>query len=90
LEWKIVVSTFTLIFLAELGDKTQLALFSHAAKTRNPLSVLLGGGGALLVSTVLAVALGGVMGRFVPASAMRWVAGSVFIGFGVLILLGRL
>lgn len=89
LDWKVIGSTFTLIFLAELGDKTQLALFSHAAKTQQPVSVLIGGGAALLLTTALAVVIGGAVGRFVPEQVMRWVAGLLFVGFGVLILLGK-
>ena len=89
MDWKVIASTFTLIFLAELGDKTQLALFSFAAKTQRPVSVLLGGGAALLLTTALAVVIGGAIGRFVPEHVMRWVAGLLFVGFGVLILLGK-
>ena len=89
MEWKVILSTFTLIFLAELGDKTQLALFSYAAETRRPLSVLIGGGAALVLTTLLAVAIGGTIGRYVPESVMRWVSGALFIGFGILILWGK-
>ena len=89
MEWKVVLSSFTLMFLAEMGDKTQLALFSFAAKTKQPLAVLLGGAAALLLTTALAVAFGGLIGRFVPDSVMRWIAGLLFIGFGLLILLGK-
>lgn len=80
-----VAAAFGLIFLAELGDKTQLAVLAMAAD-RKPLSVFLGAGLALLVSTSIAVALGALAKGFLPGGALRWVryaAGALFIGFGV-------
>lgn len=59
MDLKIMLTTFSMIFLAELGDKTQLAILSFAIKTKSPFSVLLGAGGALLLATVLAIAFGG-------------------------------
>jgi len=79
-----VAAAFGLIFLAELGDKTQLAVLAMAAD-RSPLSVLLGAGLALLVSTSIAVALGALAKGYLPEGALRWVryaAGALFIGFG--------
>lgn len=83
--WEVVVATFWAIFLAELGDKTQLAIFTLAA-SKHPWSVFLGAGVALLLSTALAVALGFVLHRYLPEGAMRGVhyaAGGLFIVLGV-------
>jgi len=89
MDWKIVGSTFAMIFLAELGDKTQLAIFSFAAGSRSPLAVMLGAGGALLLTTLLAVLVGSTVGRLVPADVMRYVAGGLFILFGALMIGGH-
>jgi putative Ca2+/H+ antiporter (TMEM165/GDT1 family) len=78
-----------MIFLAELGDKTQLAIFSFAAGSRSPGEVMVGAGGALLLTTLLAVLIGSTVIRFVPTEVIRYVAGSLFIVFGVLMLAGR-
>ena len=47
MDWRALVTTFGLIFLAEMGDKTQLAAISLVGKTRAPWSVLLGASAAL-------------------------------------------
>jgi putative Ca2+/H+ antiporter (TMEM165/GDT1 family) len=88
-EWKIVLSSFLLVFLAEIGDKTQLAIVGLAVREKNPLAVLLGAVGALVITTVVAVALGEAIAKLVPLHYIRRVAGSVFVLFGVLILLGK-
>ena len=77
--------TFGLIFLAELGDKTQLAVFGLASRSGSPWGVFLGAAGALILSTVLAVALGCLLPRFLPESAtriMHYIAGALFIVVG--------
>lgn len=79
------LTSFGLVFLAELGDKTQLAVFALASRTRAPWAVFVGAGAALLVSTALAVALGSLLSRILPASATRvlhYVAGSLLVLVG--------
>jgi len=83
---KLIVSTFVMIFLAELGDKTQISTFALATNSRSMLSVFLGASGALVLTTLIAVVLGGVIGRFVPEKLIKIVSAAVFIGFGVLTL----
>ena len=53
MDWKTILSTFGLIFLAELGDKTQLACIGMACRTRSPLAVFLGAVGALAAVTLI-------------------------------------
>jgi putative Ca2+/H+ antiporter (TMEM165/GDT1 family) len=72
-----------MIFLAELGDKTQLSTFAFASQSKSPLSVFLGASLALVLSSLLGVALGGLIGRFVPERIMKVLAAAVFLGFGV-------
>jgi putative Ca2+/H+ antiporter (TMEM165/GDT1 family) len=83
---KLIISSFVMIFLAELGDKTQISTFALAADTRSMLSVFLGASSALVLTSLLAVVLGGVIGRFVPDKLIKIVSAAVFIGFGVLTL----
>ncbi len=83
---KLIVSTFVMIFLAELGDKTQISTFALAADSRSMLSVFLGASGALVLTSLIAVVLGGVIGRFVPDKLIKIVSAAVFIAFGVLTL----
>jgi len=83
---KLIVSTFVMIFLAELGDKTQISTFALASNSRSMLSVFLGASGALVLTSLIAVVLGGVIGRFVPEKLIKIVSAAVFIGFGALTL----
>jgi putative Ca2+/H+ antiporter (TMEM165/GDT1 family) len=87
---KLIASTFVMIFLAELGDKTQISTFAMAANARSMLSVFIGAAGALVLTTIIAVVLGGVIGRFVPEKIIKFVSAGVFIGFGILTLIEAL
>ena len=85
---KLMVSTFALIFLAELGDKTQLAALASSAGSRHPWSVYVGASAALLLSTLIAVALGNTFNRFAAdyQHIVRGVAGALFIVMGILLI----
>jgi putative Ca2+/H+ antiporter (TMEM165/GDT1 family) len=86
---KLFLSTFGLVFLAELGDKTQLATLSLAASGRSRLAVFLGAAGALVLTSGIAVLVGEAVARVVPAIWIHRVAGAGFIVMGVLFLLGK-
>ena len=84
--WKIVVTTFAAVFLAEFGDKTQIAILSLTDRFNAPIAVLIGAGSALLLSTALAVGAGWFLLRTVPESGFKivhYVAGVLFIGIGI-------
>ncbi len=80
---QVFFSAFAMIFLAELGDKTQISTFAFASGTKSPLSVFLGAALALVCTTFLGVVLGGVLGKFVPEKVLKFAAAAVFLGFGV-------
>lgn len=80
---KLMLTTFGLVFLAELGDKTQLAAFCLSANCDSKLSVFLGSASALVVSSLLAVLLGGIIGRFVSPQYIKIGAGLFFILVGL-------
>jgi len=83
---KVVLSSFAMIFLAELGDKTQLAVFSLSIESRWPWAVLVGAGAALVLSSALAVLLAVVVSKSIPdawARAVRFGAGGLFILVGL-------
>ena len=81
--WQIFISTFLMIFLAELGDKTQLAIFAFASKEKSSLSVFLGASLALVLTSLTAVLLGGVLGKVIPGRVIKIIAGLLFVGFGL-------
>ena len=90
MDFKAMASVFAVVFLAELGDKTQLAILGLAADSKALGSVFLGAAAAMLLATVLAVALGGALATYVPAKAVHMFAGGAFVLIGVLMLLGKL
>jgi len=86
MDWKTLFSTFGAIFVAELGDKTQLATLSLAAGARTKWSVFAGSALALVATSAIAVLAGTAVTRVVPAHWLRRIAGGVFIVLGVLYL----
>lgn len=76
-----------MIFLAELGDKTQLATFAFATENKTRFSVFLGAAGALICSSLLAVLFGAAISRLIPPFYMKIGAGVLFIVLGIWMLL---
>lgn len=83
MEFKVFFTTFAMIFLAELGDKTQLATLSFAAESKSMVAVFLGSATALVLSSLLAVLVGTGINRVVPANYIKTGAGVLFILLGV-------
>lgn len=80
---------FGTIFLAELGDKTQLAVVSLSAKTNSPFFVFLGASIALSLLSFLGAYLGGFLIRFIPRDIIEKIAGLLFIFIGIFMILKR-
>ncbi|MEA3165307.1 MAG: Ca2+/H+ antiporter, family [Thermoplasmata archaeon] len=76
-------SAFAVVFLAELGDKSQFLLVAQAAR-RPPVRVLLEALVAFALLTVLAVTAGALVARFVPEFWLAVLSGLLFLVFGVL------
>ena len=89
MDWRTFASTFVAIFLAELGDKTQLSTLSLAAGTRSRLAVFAGSALALACTSGIAVLVGEGLARVVPLIWLRRAAGTLFIVLGVWYLLTR-
>ncbi len=89
MDWKIFFATFGTIFLAELGDKTQLAGLSLAAKSQSWLSVFTASVCAFALVTLMTVLLGNVLGKFLKPELVRYAGASLFIIVGVLMFLGK-
>jgi len=82
-DFKVFFTTFAMIFLAELGDKTQLATLSFAADSKSRIAVFLGSAVALVLSSLLAVLVGTGLNRVMPANYIKTGAGVLFILLGV-------
>jgi putative Ca2+/H+ antiporter (TMEM165/GDT1 family) len=81
-----VINSFLLIFISEMGDKTQLLALVLAARFRKPLPVMMG----ILVATVLNHTLasyaGALVTNYLSAHTLKWTLAATFIGFGLWIL----
>jgi Ca2+/H+ antiporter, TMEM165/GDT1 family len=84
---KVLLTTFATIFLAELGDKTQLATFAFAAESKTKLAVFIGSAGALIVTSLLAVVFGSAISRVIPPNTIKMGAGGLFVVLGMWMLL---
>ena len=83
MDFKVIGSVFTMIFLAELGDKTQLATFACAAYERSKISVFIGSSLALILASLMATVLGAYLAQHLPQSYISKGAGALFIVIGV-------
>jgi putative Ca2+/H+ antiporter (TMEM165/GDT1 family) len=81
---KIFFTVFATVFLAELGDKTQLATLLFASeKEHSKLAVFLAAASALIVTTAIAVLLGDALGKHINTKYLHWLAGVGFIIIGI-------
>lgn len=81
------LATLGLSFLAELGDKTMLAVIALSGALAAPVSVFAGASLALLTIAIVSVVLGRVLKRYITARWLRIVSAALFIGAGVLAIL---
>jgi len=86
LNYKIMLASFALVFLAELGDKTQLTALAFSASSRSPFSVFIGTALALVCTTALAVFLGNVLSNHLPEKIIVIGSAVGFILVGVVLL----
>ena len=85
MSWRIFAATFWLVFLAELGDKTQIAVMLQSAVHGRGV-VFWGASLALVLSTLLGVCLGGLISKMVSERIIHGVGGGLFLVFGVMML----
>ncbi len=84
MDWKILSTVFTSVFIAELGDKTQLATMLFASdKDTSKLTVFLGASLALVVTSALGVVAGSLLSQYVSEKFLHYLAGIGFIAIGV-------
>jgi putative Ca2+/H+ antiporter (TMEM165/GDT1 family) len=88
MDWKLFASTFAAIFLAEMGDKTQLATLSLAAGGSRWV-VFAASATALVATSAVAVLAGEAVSRIVPPVWIRRAAGALFLVLGILFLLAK-
>lgn len=89
MDWRVMLTTFGIIFLAEMGDKTQIAAMTMAAEKKRPWAVFLGASLALAAVSAIGVIVGSALGNYLPLEWIKRAAGFGFIVIGVLVLIGK-
>ena len=79
----LLLSTFVTVFLAEMGDKTQLTTITLSSSTNKPLAVFIGSSIALIFATLLGALAGGSIASLIPAFLLKLVSGIVFLIIGL-------
>jgi putative Ca2+/H+ antiporter (TMEM165/GDT1 family) len=81
---KVLLTVFIAVFIAELGDKTQLATLLFAAdKDVSKWTVFLGASSALIVAAGIAVLAGGAISQYISERYLHYIAGIGFVGIGI-------
>ena len=83
----LLLSTFVTVFIAELGDKTQLATLTISGTSNKPLAVFLGSSSALVFASLLGALAGGSISTFVPEYILKSIASITFFIIGVKLLI---
>ena len=84
MDFKILSTVFAAVFIAELGDKTQLATMLFASdKDTSKSTVFLGAAAALVVTSALGVVAGSLLSEYISEKVLHYVAGIGFIAIGV-------
>lgn len=82
MDWKLVATTFAAVFVAELGDKTQLATLSFASSGSSRWAVFLGSAAALVATSAIAVVAGEALTRVISPLLLKRLAGVAFVVIG--------
>ena len=81
---KLLLTVFSTIFIAELGDKTQIATLLYASgSTNSKLTVFLGSACALVTASAIAVLVGSFLAQYINSRYLSWIAGLAFICVGI-------
>ena len=78
----LLISSFITIFIAELGDKTQLATLTLSGTSKKPLAVFLGSASALILASLVGVLAGGSISTFIPEIYLKLIASLTFLIIG--------
>lgn len=85
-----ILTAFLLVFLAELGDKTQLSTMLLASKSKSIWPTFIGSASALVLSSLFGVLAGCLMNKYIPEAYVRVGSGAAFLLIGLLLVLGKM
>lgn len=88
--WKSIFSAFLLVFLAELGDKTQLSTIMLSAKSHSIWYTFIGSALALVLSSFLGAISGSFIHKYIPSFYIQLCSGIAFVIIGIMLISGKL
>jgi putative Ca2+/H+ antiporter (TMEM165/GDT1 family) len=84
MNWNVLSTVFAAVFIAELGDKTQIATMLFASdKQASKLAVFAGASAALILTSAIGVVAGSVISNYVSEKQLHYLAGIGFIAIGI-------
>ena len=87
---KLILSTFFLVFLAELGDKTQLTTMLLSTQSQSKVAVFIGASTALILSSLLGIILGSTINKYISTHLLQITSGIAFIIIGIMLLFNKI
>lgn len=84
--WQVVFLTFLTVFVAEMGDKTQMATMLMSAQSKSPWAIFWGSASALIAASLVSVLLGEGVAQIIPTQMLQRGAAVGFIGIGLYVL----
>ncbi len=90
MDWKLLATTFGTLFVAELGDKTQLACMLMTAKSQKPWTVFIGASLALVLVSFLGVMFAQFICQYVSPQVIKKIAAVSFVIMGCLIFFDKI
>ncbi len=90
MDWKTFFSTFSLIFIAEIGDKTQMSAIIMASKSHKIWTVFFAASLALIAVTLVGVLFAEVITNYIPEGVIKKLSAFLFIAIGILIFLDKI
>ncbi len=88
MDWKLSLTSFSAVFIAELGDKTQVATFALASGTSSRAAVFVGSAAALVTTSLIAVFSADFVARYISPPVLNKVAGGLLVVLGAWMLFG--
>ena len=88
--FNLLLSTFLTVFIAELGDKTQLATLTLSGTSNKQLAVFLGSSTALILASLIGALAGGSISTFLPEIYLKSITSITFLIIGIKLIMGSI
>lgn len=87
MQWSAFITTFIAVFIAEIGDKTQLAVFGFASQEVSKWTIFIAASLGLITATAIGVLAGSMVGKYIDPIYIKYFSGGLFLIIGLVIIL---